>query len=248
MFKNALVSEWRKHFSTRAPFVLYIVYSILSLAWAVGVGFACRTDWGKALFTPSVATTGMFMAITFSVFMYLMAAPVINEYSHKTIVYTHLSVPNRIKAALSKLLVSYGVSTGIFTVLAYLCNLAFILPQVGNIQVKPTIDNLVWGPLSLFIAFAAVVPFIHGLVYILRNTAAVMAITIISFSGMEGIISIIPKTSKIGEYLFFKNASDVWSSGSHLFEQETLKSMVIIFIWAVVVYGLGLLSVTKRDT
>ena len=245
---KTMLSEWTK-LRTTASF-----WWTSGLILAISLG---STILMAALDNPEIPTYGGAMAVagfnSLGLMILIIQAIMVvtTEYRFKVNSTSFTLTLRRWQVALSKLLV-YGLFAAIFSFVTIL--LCFIIGDLIAANPIEWTDNVfvsrsLWAiPLSAFVA----VVLAQGLGWIVRSTAGALALYLGWQLVLEPMLAFIPRVgSKIQTYApftnltyFMQNFQNPGIDGQPL---ELWASFGLFAVWAVVLYGIGLLLLEHRD-
>lgn len=255
---NILKSEWIKLRTTRSFWWTTALFLLFSWGWA-GVSAAFMEplepeaiDMGFQLIGPEF-TVVFLVTLGLPVLMIQAIMLVTTEYRFGTQAITFMASPRRWSVAVAKL-VLYAVIAAVLTFIGVVG--AYLLTDLlADSSISATFDpwNDEVGREQLWkypLAAALVVAFAQGVGMLIRQTAGSVALCLILYLGVDQMVSMIPVVGdKIGSYMPF-TAFQNWLSNTpvdNALWTEAAGSGVVFFIWAVVLWALGVLVLHKRD-
>lgn len=258
---NLLLSEWTKLRTTKTFWWTTALFFIFAIAWAVLMAKTATIPEPDPNLPPELQQTGSpLTSDTLTAVIWMMGLPVLliqaimmvtTEYRHKTHTITMTATPVRWKVALVKLLL-YVVLAVIFVELALLISFG-----LGELLAKPEVadlydpfDEMAKRALWTFpLATALIVVFAQGMGWLLRQTAGAIALSLILYMGIDGLLQMIPK---VGEKIV--NFAPFTSLNNFIMEIDVESApwgvtgnLVVFAVWAVALWLLGLFMLERRD-
>lgn len=248
---KTILAEWTKLRTTKSFWWTSVLALAFSLAWVAAVA---------ALDNPSFPTYAGAMAVagysSFGMMTLMIQAIMVvtTEYRYKVNSTNFTLTPQRWQVALSKLIV-YGGFAVVFSFLTLV--LCFILGDAIAANPIGWTDNefclrALWAiPLATFTS----VVLAQGIGWIVKQTAGALAIFLGWQLVLEPSLALIPKVgSKIQTYAPFTNlqyfSANFQNPGPEPGISAPLglwESFLLFAVWAVVLYGVGLLLLERRD-
>lgn len=248
---KTIQSEWTKLHTTVSFWWTSGLAILFSVGWAMGIAKLDNPEmptYGGALVVLGYMSFGLLTLMIQAMMV------VTTEYRFKVSATNMTLTPQRWKVALAKLVVYGGYA-------AALCFLILVVSFIfGDLIAANPIDwtsnvysrRALWAiPLATFTS----VMLVQGIGWIVRHTAGALAIYLGFQFVVETALPIIPKVGmKIQAYAPFKNLQHFISNIQNPGPEpglsapiELWQSYVLFAVWAVVLYGIGLLLLEKRD-
>lgn len=255
---NILKSEWIKLRTTRSFWWTTALFLLFSWGWA-GVTAAFTepldpqaVDMG---FQPIGAEFTVVFLVTLGLPVLMIQAIMLvtTEYRFGTQAITFMESPRRWSVAVAKL-VLYAVIAAVLTFIGVVG--AYLLTDLlADSSISATFDpwNDEVGREQLWkypLAAVLVVAFAQGIGMLIRQTAGSVALGLILYLGVDQIVSMMPVVGdKIGSFMPF-TAFQNWLFNvpvDNALWTESAGSGIVFFIWAAVLWALGVLVLHKRD-
>lgn len=247
MFLNTLASEWIKLRSTKSFWWTTVLFVVFSVGMAALMG-AFTVD--APLFAESAAI-GVYM-FGFIVIAVQAVMVVTTEYRHRYQSVTYLATPKRWVVAVAKLLLYLviGMVLTLITVALVFLVAGWFAPTESVADYDPfgteTGQRLLWVyPVmaGLMIIFA------QGIALLLRQTAGAVTLVLMWYLALEGVIRMLPEWgNRIADYMPFENLNAFATNMDRLdVPWDAAGSGLYFAAWAVVIWGLGVLALQKRD-
>ena len=209
-------------------------------------------DMGFQLISPEF-TIVFLGTLGLSVLMIQAIMLVTTEYRFGTQSITFMASPRRWSVAVAKL-VLYAVIAAVLTFIGVVG--AYLLTDLfADSSISATFDpwNDEVGREQLWkypLAAGLLVAFAQGIGMLIRQTAGSVALGLILYLGVDQIVSMMPVVGdKIGSYMPF-TAFQNWLFNTpvdNALWTEAAGSGIVFFIWAAVLWALGVLVLHKRD-
>lgn len=250
----AIDSERIKLMSTRSPYWCLGIVVFLGLGFAALMGLATRTTEGAPA-TASESAWGSLLGINFFgglVLMIMGVLAITSEFRFGTIRTTFQAVPKRPQVLVAKAIV-YALLAGIVTlILVVLCLL--LAKAIGGSMMNIDFGDAgvirqIWGtPLVVMLYVVVAV----GVGAIVRQTAGAIAIVLLWILAIETILKLLPR---IGDHLVpflpFDNATRFLQgdAGADIVDHHwnTYGSLAYFAIFAIVIFGIGIVVTERRD-
>lgn len=255
---NILKSEWIKLRTTRSFWWTTALFLLFSWGWAgVTAAFTEPLD-PQAVdvgFQPIGAEFTVVFLVTLGLPVLMIQAIMLvtTEYRFGTQAITFMASPRRWSVAVSKL-VLYAVIAAVLTFIGVVG--AYLLTDLlADSSISATFDpwNDEVGREQLWkypLAAVLVVAFAQGIGMLIRQTAGSVALGLILYLGVDQIVSMMPVVGdKIGSFMPF-TAFQNWLFNvpvDNALWTESAGSGIVFFIWAAVLWALGVLVLHKRD-
>ncbi|PZO98485.1 ABC transporter permease [uncultured Corynebacterium sp.] len=253
MFINTLHAEWTKLRTTKAFWwTTGLIFVIITLSTLIMSLNAQEAVLGVSpLQASTLGAAIIFLGVPIMMIQGIMV--VTTEYSHKTQTITYLANPHRWSVAVAKL-VLYGAIAALiaFFGLVYIFVLADSTTNASAAEAfRPFSDDnakrMLWTyPLEAF----GIVLFGQALGLLLRQTSGAVALALIWYLALENAIMFLPRVGeKIVDYLPI-TALNRWLNNS---VPDTVPwdspgiSALIFFVWAIVLWIIGVILLEKRD-
>ena len=256
---NTLKSEWTKLHTTRSFWWTTFIFLFFVWGWAIlnaRLTQPAETPEDAALgmdvITPDGAVSVLF-GLGLPVLMIQAIMIVTTEYRFGTQTITFMATPRRWSVALVKLLM-YAVIAAALSFIAvagaYLLTELFAHDEVAA-QFQPWDDEMGQKQLWKYpLASALLVLFSQGIGLLLRSTAGSVAIGLILFLGVDNLVASIPKVgSKLVNFMPFKSfQSWLWEIDPVDAPWKESWGFGLVFLaWALLLWGLGVIVLQKRD-
>ena len=255
---NILKSEWIKLRTTRSFWWTTALFLLFSWGWA-GVTAAFMepldpeaVDMGFQLISPEF-TIVFLGTLGLPVLMIQAIMLMTTEYRFGTQSITFMASPRRWSVAVAKL-VLYAVIAAVLTFIGVVG--AYLLTDLfADSSISATFDpwNDEVGREQLWkypLAAGLLVAFAQGIGMLIRQAAGSVALGLILYLGVDQIVSMMPVVGdKIGSYMPF-TAFQNWLFNTpvdNALWTEAAGSGIVFFIWAAVLWALGVLVLHKRD-
>ncbi|AIG64711.1 hypothetical protein CATYP_09245 [Corynebacterium atypicum] len=174
---------------------------------------------------------------------------VTTEYRYRMQTATYLAVPQRWIVVVSKLVV-YGLFAVALAFGSGFVSLLVARLRAANPELVYSMgDSSVWQALGLFClgAFGMVV-FSQAIGLLVRHTAGAVGIVLAWKFAAEEIVGFFPKYGpQVREWLPFQHLSNFVNGGGFMESWSTASSAGYFFVWAVVLWALGLAALYARD-
>ncbi len=247
---NTMLSEWTKLRTTKS---LWWTTGLAILLPVFFTGISAALDNPDYPFYGAAVAAQNFLALGLIPLMIQAAMVVTTEYRYNVNSINYAVTPRRWQVALAKLVV-YGLLAALITLVTLV-----ISYTVGDALAPNPIDwpsdifaqRALWAlPLLSFF----VVLLVQGLGWIVRATAGVVVI-VLALPIVEMILGFIPKIGPKLQFIApFQNmtifALNTPAPGPNPFGGDPIGmwgSFGIVAVWAVVIYGIGLLLLERRD-
>ena len=252
---NAIRAEWIKLTTIRSPYWCLGLAAVLgigitgifsavfsNLSEITGDGSGTHVD-GQAL---QVLLVGLHQ-FAMIVLMIMAILGITSEYRFSTIRASFLATPKR-GVVLGAKAVAYTAPTFVtMLVLTVIC-LVIIAAGLGGVHFGDAdVIRNIWG---IPLVAALGVLFSIGVGALVRQTAGAISLVLVWMLVLESILSAVPKVSDwAGPFLPFLNGSHFLSgsAGSTDFHWGPYGSLIYFMIWAVVMFGAGVLVMNRRD-
>ena len=256
---NTLKSEWTKLHTTRSFWWTTFIFLFFVWGWAIlnaRLTQPAETPEDAALgmdvITPDGAVSVLF-GLGLPVLMIQAIMIVTTEYRFGTQTITFMATPRRWSVALVKLLM-YAVIAAALSFIAvagaYLLTELFAHDEVAA-QFQPWDDEMGQKQLWKYpLASALLVLFSQGIGLLLRSTAGAVAIGLILFLGVDNLVAAIPKVgNKLVNFMPFKSfQSWLWEIDPVDAPWKESWGFGLVFLaWALLLWGLGVIVLQKRD-
>lgn len=248
MFQNICKSELKKLFGVRSHIVLLVLFFLFTIGGAIAAVYAVNSSemlWGTVDF--SFANTAL-TVIGAPMIIALSTLVVTAEYKTGAQQYTLLSTPTRWKSAVAKLVVASLVSGAALGVAGLINMMLLKFFAVDIIAETASWGNITKSAALLAVSGLLISAMSQGLGYVIRNTAGVITLLIVLYSGLEGILSIIPKIGDtVGAYFPLTNMKTMWMLQYNQELGSVGATLLLVFIWSAVIWAAGVFTLTKRD-
>lgn len=247
MLINACRSEWKKFFSVTGNYVLLGIFFFISIGGSIASVYATKSDTIAQTANFAFSNTALNI-IGAPLIIALSTLIVTAEYRNNSQQYTLMMTPNRTVSAVSKLIVS-SVITGVVMSVASAINLAIFHafaqePAASTVEMGKSLQVVGF----FFISGLLISALSQGLGYMMRNTAGVITLLIVLYSGLEGILGILPKVrDSVGPYFPLNNLKSLWSLTPHEDVGSVWWALAIVAVWSAVSWIAGLITLNKRD-
>ncbi|MCZ9294573.1 ABC transporter permease [Corynebacterium meitnerae] len=248
---NVITSEWTKLRTTASFWWTSGLAIVLSVGWTLFMAALDNPElpsYGGAMVVAGFLSFGMLCLMIQAIMV------VTTEYRYKVSATNMTLTPQRWKVAVGKLIVYGGYAAALsFLILA----VSFVLGDLIasnpiNWASNPYSRRALWAiPLATFVS----VLLVQGLGWIVRQTAGALVAYLGWQFAVEPLIAFLPKVGQnIQAYAPFKNLQHFTSNIPNPGPQpgvgaqiELWQSLVLFGVWAVVLYGIGVLLLEKRD-
>ncbi|KAA8734588.1 ABC transporter permease [Corynebacterium tuscaniense] len=248
---NTIISEWTKLRTTASFWWTSSIAIALSIGWTILMASLDSPDtpsYGGALVVAGFASFGLLTLMIQAVMV------VTTEYRYKVSATNMTLTPQRWKVALAKLVVYGGYATALsFLILAVSFVIGDLIATnpIGWASNEFTRRSLWAVPLATFVSSLLV----QGIGWIVRQTAGALVVYLGWQFAVEPLIAFLPKVGQeIQAYAPFKNLQHFTTNIPNPGPQpgvdapiELWQSLLLFGVWAVVLYGIGLLLLEKRD-
>ncbi|MDK8794974.1 ABC transporter permease [Corynebacterium sp. MSK044] len=248
---NTIISEWTKLRTTASFWWTSGIAIALSIGWAILMASLDTPDmpaYGGAMVVAGFLSFGMLTLMIQAIMV------VTTEYRYKVSATNMTLTPQRWKVALSKLIVYGGYAAALSFLILVLC---FVIGDLIAANPIGWTSNdysrrALWAvPLATFVS----VLLVQGVGWIVRQTAGALVAYLGWQFAVEPLIGFLPKVGKdIQAYAPFANlqyfTSNIQNPGPEPGVSapiELWQSLLLFGVWAVVLYGIGLLLLEKRD-
>lgn len=253
MFLNMLNAEWTKLRTTKSFFWTTGLILVIATGWTLINSLnAGEPVLGISPLQPN-SLVAVLLLLGVPILMIQGAMVVTTEYRHKTQSVTYMANPNRWLVAVAKL-VLYGFIAALIMFFSevYIFVLADMTTNPAAAEAfhpfsEDSAQRLLWtAPLA---AFGAVM-FVQGLSLLLRQTAGTVAIALILYMGLENVVRILPVVGDdiihFMPFTAFTNWTMDMVEDSAPWDSVGMGG-VVFFAWAIILWGIGVLVLEKRD-
>lgn len=251
MFFRALSAEWTKLITTKSLYWITVTFFFFTVGFAVIAGYAVKATNSNNNPTPmpadvNVALSGMSLGGCIILIQAVMI--VTAEYRHNYAKATFTAMPQRLVVALAKYVLS-AVWAAIVMLIAAVASV-YIFKMItgadfelfGSSQTRFSIGVQILSGILLSM-------FANAIAWITRQTAGAVSLSILWYAVLENLIGVIPNWGeKISRYLPFRNFS-AFSLKTDIPELpwDWHGSLFYFIAWVLVLFGVGLVLLHKRD-
>lgn len=248
MLAHAIAAERIKLLTTRSAYWCSGIVVLLGLGLAILLAWATTSDSGSGSTSESDFLVGT-TAFGVTVLMIMAVLAVTSEFRFGTIRTSFQAIPHRSNVMYAKAAV-YGGLSALLTFVLTVISLPLAKSISGNDLALLGSDalRLYWGvPLYTFLSVLIGL----GLGALIRQTAGAIVILLVWSLVLEGVLSVIPKVGDaVGPFLPFLNGSH-FIDGSDLgidWHWNEYGSLIYYLVFAVVMFGAGVMVTDRRDT
>lgn len=256
MLTNAINAERIKLLSTKSPYWCVALVALFGILFSVLFGLVAASTSTDSTGDTDEFVNASGLAIGVSqigviVLMIMAVLAVTSEFRFGTIRTTFQAIPRR-EMVLGAKAVVYGGLTAVVTLVVGV--VAIVLGKALSGDRSSDIDlagseaiRQYWG-IPVYAVLSVLIGL--GIGALIRQTAGAIVILLIWSLALEGIVGIIPKVGdKISPYLPFNNATHfITPDASNIdYPWNAYGSIAYFAVWAVVIFGAGVIVTRKRD-